>query len=159
MKLRICLASAGLLLVVMSVARPGQVEAVGGCIPGSYLAIEASGTQSLWTFSSDGTFEVASSAERAFNFGHIQGSWRRDSAHAARAVGLDFGFLPEPVGAGVPPQWVTRIDVSLAFERDCETFAGEFALRFYDEGEDPLDERVVAAEGRDTVTGRRIDVP
>ena len=29
-------------------------------MPGSYLAVEGSGTQSLWTFSSDGTFQASS---------------------------------------------------------------------------------------------------
>lgn len=159
MKLRIGMAFAMLLLVVISVARPGRVEAVGGCIPGSYLAAEGSGTRSLWTFSSDGTFQVASSAEKVFDFSHIQGTWERHGADSVRAVGLDFGLLPEPVGNGVPPEWITRIDVLLAFSRDCGHFAGEFELRFYEEGEDPLEPTAVASDGRDTVNGRRIEVP
>ena len=61
----LCFLCAGSLLVATSLVAPRSVEAAGGCIPGSYLAVEGSGTQSLWTFSSDGTFQVASSAERA----------------------------------------------------------------------------------------------
>lgn len=155
----ICLVAAGSLIFAATVMGTRPVEAVAGCIPGSYLAREASGTQSLWTFSSDGTFQATSSAERALNFSHIQGTWQRDAAHSARAVGLDFGFLPQPVGAGVPPQWVTRIDVSLTFARDCRQFAGGFELRFYDAAGDPLDPTTMAPAGADTLIGRRIQVP
>jgi hypothetical protein len=38
--------------------------AQGGCFPGTYLVVEGSGTQSLWTLSHDGAFQVTSSAER-----------------------------------------------------------------------------------------------
>ena len=77
----LCFVCAGSLLVNASLAAPRSVGAVGGCIPGSYLAAEGSGTQSLLTFSSDGTFHLASSAERAFGFSHIQGTWQRQGAH------------------------------------------------------------------------------
>jgi hypothetical protein len=150
---------AGSLLVTTSLAAPRSVEAVGGCIPGSYLAIEGSGTQSLWTFSSDGTFQVASSAERAFKFSHIQGTWQRQGAYDSRAVGLDFGLPSDPIGAGAPPAWITRIDASLRFSRDCRRFAGGFELRFYDATEDPLEAPTTAPAGADTVTARRIQVP
>jgi hypothetical protein len=36
----------------------------GGCFPGTYLVVEGSGTQSLWTLSQDDGFQVTSSAER-----------------------------------------------------------------------------------------------
>ena len=148
-----------LLVVATSAAAPGPVGAVGGCIPGSYLAVEGSGTHSLWTFSSDGTFQVASSAERAFSFSHIQGTWQREGAHDARAVGLDFGLPAQPTGGGAPPEWITRIDVSLRFSRDCRQFAGGFELRFYDATEDPLEAPATVPAGTDTVTARRIQVP
>ena len=160
MKLRrIGVVCAGTLVVVTSLAVSRSDGPGGGCVPASYLAIEASGTQSLWTFSRDGTFQVASSAERAFTFSHIQGSWERDHARNVDAVGLDFGFRPQAVGAGVPPQWITRIDASLAFSRDCRQFVGDFDLRFYDAGEDPLDPAAKVVSAHDTVTGRRVEVP
>jgi len=155
----LCFVCAGSLLATSSLAAPRSVEAADGCIPGSYLALEGSGTQSLWTFSSDGTFQAASSAERAFTFSHIQGTWVRQGAHDARAVGLDFGLPSDPIGAGAPPAWITRIDVSLRFSRDCRQFAGGFELRFYDGTSDPLEAPTTAPAGADTVTARRIQVP
>ena len=122
------------------------------------LAAEGSGTQSLFTFSSDGTFHVASSGERAFGFSHIQGTWQRQGAHDVRAVGLDFGLPSDPTGAGAPPAWITRIDMSLSFSRDCRQFAGGFELRFYDATEDPLEAPTTAPAGTDTLTARRIQV-
>src|SRR5262245_1214739 len=93
MRSRVCHVSTVLLLAAIGLARIRPVEAVGGCIPGSYLAVESSGTQSLWTFSSDGTFHASSSAQSAFNFSTIQGTWEREGASNVRAVGLDFTFL------------------------------------------------------------------
>ena len=52
-------------------ANSRDAGAQGGCLPGTYLVIEGSGTQSLWTLSQDGGFQVTSSAERAFGFSHI----------------------------------------------------------------------------------------
>jgi hypothetical protein len=156
----LCVVCAGSLLVATGLAAPRSVDAAGhGCIPGSYLAVEASGTQSLWTFSSDGTFQVASSAERAFKFSHIQGTWQRQGAHDVRAVGLDFGLPSDPTGAGAPPAWITRIDMSLRFSRDCQRFAGGFELRFYNATEEPLEAPTTAPAGADTLTARRIQVP
>jgi hypothetical protein len=155
----LCFVCAGSLLVATSLAASRSVGAVGGCIPGSYLAAEGGGTQSLFTFSSDGTFQVASSAERAFRFSHIQGTWQRQGAQDVRAVGLDFGLPSDPTGAGAPPEWITRIDVSLRFSRDCRRFAGGFELRFYNATEDPLEAPTTTPADADTVTARRIQVP
>ena len=44
-------------------AVPAGAAGVGGCIPGVYLVQEGSGTQSLWSFSSDGTIHSTSSAQ------------------------------------------------------------------------------------------------
>ena len=156
---RFCFASAGSLLVATSLAAPRPVAEVGGCIPASYLAAEGSGTQSLLTFSSDGTFQVTSSGEHAFGFSHIQGTWQRHGAHDVRAVGLDFGLPLNPTGAGAPPEWITRIDLSLRFSQNCQVFAGGFELRFYDATEDPLEPPTTAPDGADTITARRIQVP
>ena len=160
MTLRVCLVSAVLLLLLIVAARNRPVEAVagGGCMPGSYLAVEGSGTQSLWTFSSDGTFHAASSAQSAFTFSQIHGTWEREGAQSAHVVGLDFGFRQSPVGAGVPPQSVTRIDGAVQFTRDCQQFAGAFDLRFYGANEDPLNPTTVDPAGSDSFTARRIQV-
>ena len=78
--------------------------AQGGCFPGTYLVVEGSGTQSLWTLSQDGGFQITSSAERAFGFSHIQGVWKKTGARDAKARGLDFNFKEIPVNGGVPPR-------------------------------------------------------
>jgi hypothetical protein len=153
------LVSALVLLVATSFASSQSAGAVGGCMPGTYLAVEGSGTQSLWTFSSDGTFQATSSAAGALDFSTIHGSWQRDGPRTARAVGLDFILRAGPEGAGVPPEAIARIDLSIAFSRDCRQFAGAFDLRFYDGvADDPL-RTVVAPSGSDTMTGRRVVVP
>jgi hypothetical protein len=156
---RLCIVCVGSLLVVASLAASRSVGAVGGCIPGSYLAAEGSGTQSLLTFSSDGTFQVTSSAQRAFGFSHIQGTWERRGAHDVRAVGLDFGLPSELTGTGAPPEWITRIDLSLKFAQDCRQFAGDFEIRLHDATEAPLAAPTMAPDGVDTMTARRIQVP
>jgi hypothetical protein len=89
--------------------------AQGGCFPGTYLVVEGSGTQSLWTLSQDGGFQVTSSAERAFGFSHIQGVWKKTGARDARARGLDFNFKETPVNGGVPPSQIARLDIAMTF--------------------------------------------
>jgi hypothetical protein len=64
----------------------------GGCFPGTYIVKESSGTQNLGTFSQDGTYQSASSAEVTRHFGHIQGAWKKTGARELRATGLDFIF-------------------------------------------------------------------
>ena len=95
------LLSVGSLLFATSFAPARSVENVGGCTPGTYLAVEGSGTRSIWTFSSDGTFQATSSAERLFTFSHIQRAWQRDGGRGARAVRLHLGFASQPAGADV----------------------------------------------------------
>lgn len=75
----------------------------------------------------------------------------------ARAVGLDF-FLPEPVGAGAPPQSICG-STHRSFSRNCGQFTGEFELRFYNAAEGPLAAPSAVPAGTDTVTGRRVRVP
>ena len=75
------------------------------------------------------------------------------------AVGLDFGFASQQAGAGVPPQWTTRIDAALEFSRDCQQVTGTFDLRFYDVPDDPLAALTTAPNGSDTLIGRRLQVP
>jgi hypothetical protein len=49
--------------VLVGFSEPHPSEARDGCIPGTYLVKEGSGTQSLWTLSVDGTLHITSSAE------------------------------------------------------------------------------------------------
>lgn len=155
----VSLVTAGGLLLATSLAGTQPAHAPGPCISGTYLAVEGSGTQSLWTFSSDGTFQATSSASRALNFSQIHGSWKRAGARHARVAGLDFVFRAQPDGAGVPPQAIARLDAWLTFSTDCRQLLGTFELRFYDApGDDPLDASIPLV-GSDTVSGRRVHVP
>jgi hypothetical protein len=128
-----------LLLFFVGISAPLSSAAHVGCIAGTYLVKEGSGTQGLWTLSADGTLQITSSAEVAFNFSHIQGAWRPDSWRRAKAVAIDFNFIPAPVGDGAPPAAIARIDIAMLFSRECDEMEGELELRFFDpEMEDPL---------------------
>jgi hypothetical protein len=131
--------------------------AQGGCFPGTYLVVEGSGTQSLWTLSHDGALQVTSSAERAFGFSHIQGVWKKTGARDAKARGLDFNFNETPVNSGVPPSQIARLDIVMSFADKCEEMEGSFELRVFNPNDDPLDSnRPVGAS--DTFSGRRVSI-
>ena len=150
------LASAAFLLTWTS-ANSRDTGAQGGCFPGTYLVVEGSGTQSLWTLSQDGGFQVTSSAERAFGFSHIQGVWRKTGARDAKARGLDFNFSETPVNGGVPPAQIARLDIGMKFAERCEQMEGRFELRAFSANEDPLNSYTPAI-AFDTFFGRRVTV-
>jgi hypothetical protein len=131
--------------------------AQGGCFPGTYLVVEGSGTQSLWTLSHDGGFQVTSSAERAFGFSHIQGVWKKTGARDAKARGLDFNFNETPVNGGVPPSQIARLDIVMTFAEKCEEMGGSFELRGFNPNDDPLDSNSPVAAS-DTFFGRRVSI-
>ena len=131
--------------------------AQGGCLPGTYFVVEGSGTQSLWTLSRDGGFQVTSSGERAFGFSHIQGVWKKTGARDAKARGLDFNFKETPVNDGVPPAQITRLDIVMRFADRCEQMEGSFELRAFDPNDDPLNANTPAIAS-DTFFGRRVSI-
>jgi hypothetical protein len=131
--------------------------AQGGCFPGTYLVVEGSGTQSLWTLSQDGGFQITSSAERAFGFSHIQGVWKKTGARDAKARGLDFNFKETPVNGGVPPSQIARLDIVMRFAERCEEMEGSFELRAFNPNDDPLDSNTPAIAS-DTFFGRRVSI-
>jgi hypothetical protein len=148
------------LLFFVGASAPPPSAAHIGCIAGTYLVKEGSGTQGVWTLSADGTLQITSSAEVAFNFSHIQGAWRPDSRRRAKAVAIDFNFIPVPVGNGALPAAIARIDIAMSFSRECNEMEGELELRFFDpETEDPLEP--ATGTGAPTIInfmGRRIRV-
>jgi hypothetical protein len=131
--------------------------AQGGCLPGTYLVVEGSGTQSLWILSHDGAFHVTSSAERAFGFSHIQGVWKKTGARDAKATGLDFNFSETAVDAGVPPSQIARLDIVIRIADRCEEIEGRFELRAFGPDEDPLSPNTPAITS-DTFFGRRVRI-
>jgi hypothetical protein len=131
--------------------------AQGGCLPGTYLVVEGSGTQSLWTLSQDGGFQITSSAERAFGFSHIQGVWKKSGARDAKARGLDFNFRETPVNGGVPPSQIARLDILMRFAERCDEMEGSFELRAFNPDDDPLDSNTPAIAS-DTFFGRRVSI-
>jgi hypothetical protein len=146
--------------VLVGFSEPHPSEARDGCIPGTYLVKEGSGTQSLWTLSVDGTLHITSSAEVAFNFSHLQGAWQQRGRGQAKAVALDFDFISSPIGNGAPPASIARIDISISFSRECNEIEGNLELRFFDpKTEDPLDPATGAGEPAvDGFVGRRVRV-
>jgi hypothetical protein len=146
-----------LLLLNSMIASSRDTGSQGGCFPGTYLVVEGSGTQSLWTLSQDGAFHVTSSAERTFGFSHIQGVWRKAGARDAKARGLDFNFAETPVNGGVPPAQITRLDIVMRFAERCGEMEGRFELRAFSANDDPLNSDTPAI-AFDTFFGRRITI-
>ena len=149
--------SIALFLLSSSIASSRDAESQGGCFPGTYLVVEGSGTQSLWTLSQDGGFQVTSSAEKAFGFSHIQGVWAKTGARDAKARGLDFNFRQIPVDGGVPASQITRLDIVMTFAQRCEEMAGTFELRVFNANDDPLNSNTPAIAS-DTFFGRRVSI-
>ena len=139
----------------LSIANAGTSS---GCIPGTYLVQESSGTQSLWTFSSEGTIQSASSSQEAFHFSDAQGAWKQIRSRQARVTMLDFTYSSVSSDGGVPPASVARIDALFTFSKNCKTLEGSFELRFFDpETEDPLNPETDTGDPvPDTFTGRRV---
>jgi hypothetical protein len=144
-------------LMNSSIVSSRDTEAQGGCFRGTYLVVEGSGTQSLWTLSQDGGFQVTSSAERAFSFSHIQGVWKKTGARDATARGLDFNFKETAVNGGVPPAQIARLDIVIRFADRCEEMEGSFELRAFNPNDDPLDSNTPAIAS-DTFFGRRVSI-
>jgi hypothetical protein len=144
-------------LINSTIASSRDNGAQGGCLPGTYLVFEGSGTQSLWTLSQDGGFQVTSSGERAFGFSHIQGVWKKTGARDAKARGLDFNFRETPVNDGVPPSQIARLDIVMRFAERCEQMEGTFELRAFNPNDDPLDSNTRAIAS-DTFFGRRVSI-
>jgi len=149
--------SIALFLLTSTSANSRDAGAQGGCFPGTYLVLEGSGTQSLWTLSQDGAFQVTSSAERAFGFSHIQGVWKKTGARDAKARVLDSNFKETPVNDGVPPSQITRLDIVMRFAERCAEMQGSFELRAFTSTDDPLDSNAPAIAS-DTFFGRRVRI-
>ena len=144
-------------LMSLTSANSRDKGAQGGCLPGTYFVVEGSGTQSLWTLSQDGGFQVTSSAERALGFSHIQGVWQKTGARDAKARGLDFNFKETPVNDGVPPSQIARLDIVIRFVERCDEMEGSFELRAFHPNDDPLDSNTPAIAS-DTFFGRRVSI-
>src|SRR6187549_821207 len=103
--------------LLVASAVPAHSGGSAACIPGVYLVRESSGTQSLWTFSSDGTLHSTSSAQGALGFGDAHGEWKRGRDQQVRSTFLDFTYSPSSVGSGFPPASVARVDADMSFSR------------------------------------------
>lgn len=159
MKIRISYCFFAFWILMIAFLSSANSAPSGGCIPGAYLVQKGSGTQSLWSFSKDGTIHITSSAQGALNFGDGYGAWKQKRSRQAKATILDFNYNESPVNNGFPPSAVARVDAGLSFSKNCKEVQGSFELRFFDpETEDPLDPGTdTGSPISDTFTGRRID--
>jgi hypothetical protein len=142
------------LLSLAAVMPSSMAIAWGGraCI-GTYLVAEGSSeAQRLWTLSADGTFQGTASSEAEFSFSHQQGTWKATGRRSARAVVLDFYFID------TGEYETARLDINLGFSDRCRNLEGDFEIRFFAQGEDPLAPPVGPPDLADTFTGRRVMV-
>ena len=125
------------------------------CLVGTYLIEEGSGTRDIWTFNEDGTFIGTSSAQPLLNFSTLQGVWKQTDWRTVKATVLDFSF--EDQGS---LRNIARVDFLVRITRHaCEAIEGEFSLRFFESGEDPLHPETDTGEPyMDLFRGHRITV-
>ena len=104
------------------------------CLVGTYLIEEGSGTRGFWEFSKDGNFTGTSSAQPLLNFSTLQGMWKQTGKRTAKATVLDFSF--DDQGNLIN---IARVDILMRGKgKKCQKVEGEFSLRFFEDGEDPL---------------------
>ncbi len=136
------------------------ITAAAGCntpgadpVAGTYLVTEGSGTKSLWTFTADGLFLGTSSTQPSLSYSNQQGSWEARDDQTIQGVMLDFSFDEQGALANT-----ARVDFSLACsDSACGKISGDFTLRFFEDGEDPLDPSTGSGETvTDTFTGLRV---
>ena len=143
-----------LLALLVSTVQASAAPTAGtpNCV-GTYLVVENSDVQSLWTLSRDGTTQVTSSAEDAVpSFSHQQGAWRRVPSGPVNVTTLDF-----PVDGTYAPTTVARVDAVLAFSNACQDVSGSLELRTYAvPAEDPLDPSAGTFVLSETFTGRLV---
>ncbi len=141
-----------LLILNISCESDSQAQEFPECFSGTYLNIEGSDTQSLFTFTADGNLIGVSSAEKILNFSTELGSWVATSSDTAKAVFLDFSF-----GNAGELVNIARVDLDITFIGDnCEETEGNFEIRFFEDNEDPLDISADTGEAiSDTFTGRK----
>ena len=148
-----------LLLLIISFAQQvfaGSNRGEGeNCFTGTYIFETASDSLSMWTFTRDGNVLVTSSVQKTLNFSDIQGVWKVADPGKVKSVLLDFSFnnTGEPIN-------VARLDVTLRKTgKTCDELEGEFELRFFEDGEDPLDPSTdTGTPLSDTLHGRRLIV-
>ena len=126
------------------------------CLTGAYLIKEGSGTRGVWTFTGDGNFIGTSSAQPLLNFSTLQGVWKQTDWKRAQATVLD--FTVDDQGNLIN---IARVDILIETDRKfCNTIEGEFSLRFFEEGEDPMKpETDTGSPITDIFTGERITAP
>lgn len=123
------------------------------CFVGTYINEESSGAKSMWNLYKDGNFSGESSTQEVLNFSGQIGSWIKTGNREAHIVLIDFSFDEDGVEKNI-----ARADIDITFIGDnCEETEGSFELRFFEDGEDPLD--ISTDDGEvieDTFTGRKL---
>lgn len=139
--------------LLTSCDEPSDASEFPECFVGTYLNKEGSGADSIWTFHKGGTFSGESSTQEELNFSGQLGSWVRTGPGEARIVLLDFSFDDEGIESNI-----ARADIDITFKgENCGETEGSFELRFFQEGEDPLDLSTYQGEViEDTFTGRKL---
>ncbi len=139
--------------ILISCENDTQASSLPECLVGTYLNEEGSGTKSIWNLSSDGIFTGQSSTEKLLNFSGQMGTWTATGNREAKILMLDFSFDEDGEVANT-----ARIDIQVEFSGEkCENINGSFEIRFFEDGEDPLN--IYTDDGEpidDTFTGRKV---
>lgn len=123
------------------------------CFVGTYINSESSGAHSIWNLSKDGSFSGESSTQEKLNFGSELGSWKKTGNREAKIVLFDFSYDSNGLLKNI-----ARADINVTFTgENCEETKGSYQLRFFENGEDPLDINTYKGEViEDTFTGRKL---
>ena len=128
------------IFVILGMCNPPEARADSDeknfkkCLVGTYLIEEGSGTRGLCEFNKDGNFTGTSSAQPLLNFSTLQGMWKQTGKRTVKATVLDFSN--DDQGNLIN---IARVDILVRKDgKKCQRIEGEFSLRFFEEGEDPL---------------------
>src|SRR5262245_30630963 len=102
---------------------------------GTYLiTVDSTGDPSTWVLANNGVFLGIDSFQRRGNFSGQQGAWERNGNQGIKAVLLDFSFDATGSLSNVGRNDITMHTVGSG----CDNVAGTITLRFFEDGEDPL---------------------
>jgi len=122
-----------ILILSIAAATAGMASDMPEKIAGTYLVTESKGGKRLWTFTNDGNILSTSSAQEQFSFSDQKGTWHITDDGTISVLLMAFGFNEDK-----SVSYIARMAAELTFDKDFNTFDGQFVLRKYQLTEDPM---------------------